>query len=148
VNESTNGSVPRGATVELRMQALPENLALARLALAGVALNAGLPDDAVADLKLAVTEACTNAIQHAYPGGAGSEQILVRYTAAPGALAVEVEDAGGGFDYESAAGRRRDESDGRGLGLMIIRELTDELTVASGETGSRIVFVKRFSSES
>ena len=55
-------------TIELRIPAQPENLALARLALAGVGAVAGAREDVIADLKVAVTEACTNAIQHAYPG--------------------------------------------------------------------------------
>ena len=55
-------------TVELRIAARAENVALARLTLSGVASAAGVPPDVVADLKLAVSEACTNAVQHAYAG--------------------------------------------------------------------------------
>ena len=57
-------------TVVLRMAPRPENLALARLALAGVGTVAGAGESDIADLKLAVTEACTNAILHAYSDGA------------------------------------------------------------------------------
>ena len=56
--------------VELRIAARAENVALARLALSGVAAAAGAPPGVVADLKLAVSEACTNAVQHAYAGEA------------------------------------------------------------------------------
>jgi serine/threonine-protein kinase RsbW len=144
VIESANGAGESRDMVELRMQARAENLALARLALAGMAGSVGAPHETVADLKLAVTEACTNVIQHAYGSGDGTDEIVVRYAAKPGAVEVEVEDSGNGFEPE---GERR-EGPGPGLGLMIIRELTDEVTIATGNAGSRIRFVKRFSPES
>ena len=92
-----------GQTVELRLDARAENLALARLALAGVAANAGASREVVSDLKLAVTEACTNVIQHAYPDGENGE-IVVRYTVAEGELAIEVEDTGVGFEPAAQPG--------------------------------------------
>jgi len=67
-----------GRTLELTLDARPQNLALIRLALAGVAANAGAPREVVSDLKLAVTEACTNVIQHAYGGDASAGEIVVR----------------------------------------------------------------------
>jgi serine/threonine-protein kinase RsbW len=142
-----SGEGERQGTVELRIAARSENLSLARLALAGVAVNAGAPDEVVADLKLAVTEACTNAIQHAYRGFGENDDIVVRYTVEEEALAIEVEDSGIGFGLEPSLANQRQSSDNLGLGLMIIRELVDELSVASGSWGSRIVFVKRFSPE-
>ncbi|HEY7691851.1 MAG TPA: ATP-binding protein [Gaiellaceae bacterium] len=136
----------RTPMVELVLDARPENLALARLALAGVAATAGAPREVVSDLKLAVTEACTNAIQHAYGGGAGAGRIVVRYRVEPGRLSIEVEDSGPGFELGSpaAVGDRN----GGGNGLMIMRVLTDELSVTSAGTGTRVAFVKRFSPES
>ena len=134
-----------GKTVELTLDARPQNLALIRLALAGVAGNAGASREIVSDLKLAVTEACTNVIQHAYGGDAGTGEIVVRYTVERGMVAVEVEDTGSGFelDVPQAASDRN----GGGNGLMIIRVLTDELSVSSVGSGTRLAFVKRFSPE-
>jgi anti-sigma regulatory factor (Ser/Thr protein kinase) len=88
-------------------------------------------------------------IQHAYGGDPAAGEIVVRYTAEPGMLAVEVEDTGTGFELE-ATGRRGENGSGsgRGNGLMIIRVLTDELSVASTGSGTRLAFVKRFSPES
>ena len=132
--------------VRLDFPAKPDYLLLARLALAGVARALPLDEEAVADLKLAVTEACTNVIQHAYGGDAGTGEIVVRYTVERGMVAVEVEDTGSGFelDVPQAASDRN----GGGNGLMIIRVLTDELSVSSAGTGTRVAFVKRFSPES
>ena len=134
-----------GQTLELTLDARPQNLALIRLALAGVAANAGAPREVVSDLKLAVTEACTNVIQHAYGGDAAAGEIVVRYTAELGMLAIEVEDTGSGFELDAAGGRGR--NGGGGNGLMIIRVLTDELSVSSTGSGTRVAFVKRFSPE-
>ena len=106
---------------------------------------AGAPREVVSDLKLAVTEACTNVIQHAYGGDPAAGEIVVRYTVEPGALSVEVEDTGPGFELDAPiTGRERN---GGGNGLMIIRVLTDELSVSSADTGTHVAFVKRFSPE-
>jgi len=127
-------------TVELRMPPRPENLALARLALTGVGAVAGATDAAVAELKLAVTEACTNAILHGY-GASAEGELVVRYRVDTAALEVEVEDDGQGFDPDDPAASGA--SDGQGMGLMIIRAITSEVQIESDDTGSRISFVRR-----
>ena len=115
---------------------------LARLALAGVGPVAGASDGEVADLKLAVTEACTNAILHAYADGEGNGgQLVVRYFVGPGMLEIEVEDDGVGFDPDDP-GARESNVGGQGMGLMIIRALTDSVEIRSDGTGSRITFSK------
>jgi serine/threonine-protein kinase RsbW len=128
-------------TVVLRMAPRPENLALARLALAGVAAVAGAGEADVADLKLAVTEACTNAILHGYADGAPGE-LVVRYRLGAGGVEVEVEDDGPGFDPSDPI-VEESERDGQGMGLMIIRTLTDAIAIESDESGSRISFSKK-----
>jgi serine/threonine-protein kinase RsbW len=128
-------------TVELKVPPRPENLALARLALTGVGTIAGASEGTVADLKLAITEACTNSILHGYPNGTAG-QLVVRLRSAGDAIEVEVEDNGIGFDPSTTdANPRRD--DGQGMGLMIIRSLMDSIEIESDETGSRISFAKR-----
>jgi serine/threonine-protein kinase RsbW len=136
------GAVETATTVELRMTALAENVALARLALTGVAAVAEMTPDEVADLKLAVSEVCTNAVLHAYPDGTGDEQILVRYTVAPDALTVEVADTGVGFDPDALPEPRPQGPDGR-MGLAIVRAVTDDVAITSDASGTRIAFSKR-----
>jgi serine/threonine-protein kinase RsbW len=135
---SENG---RPNTVELRIPARAENLALARLALAGVGAIAGAREDVIADLKVAVTEACTNSIQHAYAGRTGN--VVVRYRAAGELLEVEVEDGGTGFDTNDPGIDSVEGRGGQGMGLMIIRELSDDVRMESGASGSRIAFSRR-----
>ena len=135
-------------TVELMLDARAENLALTRLALAGVAVNAGASREIVADLKLAVTEACTNVIKHAYGDAGEPGTIVVRYTAEPGMLSIEVEDFGSGFAYGARPPAPEQNGGGHGMGLMIIRVLADELDISSTSSGTRLLLVKRFSPES
>ena len=137
-----NGRMGTGgvSTVELRMAPRPENLALARLALAGIGSLAGASDGDIADLKLAVTEACTNAILHAYGDGAAGD-LVVRYRFRAGTVEIEVEDDGVGFDPDDPAARAS-ERGGEGMGLLIIRTLTDLLEIESDPSGSRVFFSK------
>jgi len=57
--------------VRLCVPAKPEYISLGRLALTGLSRLRSFPDDVLADLKLALTEACTNSVRHAYDGGEG-----------------------------------------------------------------------------
>ena len=59
--------------VTLAIPARTEYLILARLALAGIAREVEIDQATLADLKLAVTEACGNAVQHAQPGDGGGD---------------------------------------------------------------------------
>jgi anti-sigma regulatory factor (Ser/Thr protein kinase) len=128
-------------TVEIRVPAVPENLALARLALAGVGMAAGASDSVVADLKLAVTEAATNSILHGYAEGTPGE-LVVRYRVQPGTIEVEVEDDGAGFEPGTPS-RPRNGVENQGMGLMLIGTLTDSLEIESDDSGSRVSFRKR-----
>jgi serine/threonine-protein kinase RsbW len=131
-------------TVRLTIPAKAEYIGLGRLALSGLArLHPDpLPAEVVADLKLALTEACTNAVRHAYDGGEGSVEIT--YELHPDRLVVEVSDDGEGFDLEPApAVAGDDELVEGGLGIAIIRALADEVRVSGREEGgSTLRFVK------
>jgi serine/threonine-protein kinase RsbW len=103
-----------------------------------------LSDETLHDLKLALTEACTNSVKHAYEDGSGSVDIV--YELHSDRLAVEVGDAGTGFEQRAAAGNGVDELEEGGLGIAIIRALTDEVEIAEREGGgSRLRFVKLLS---
>jgi anti-sigma regulatory factor (Ser/Thr protein kinase) len=131
------------ATIELRLPALPESIALARLALSGAAAVARMSPSDLADLKLAVSEACTNVVVHAYPDGRERGEIAVRYTVRDDELTVEIRDTGVGFDpaaVSMAPDRHASEAQ---MGLAIASAVTDELRIESGPSGTRVVLGKR-----
>jgi serine/threonine-protein kinase RsbW len=99
-------------------------------------------DEALHDLKLALTEACTNSVKHAYgENGVGSVDIV--YELLADRLAVEVGDDGSGFDPNAGAPGADDDLEEGGLGIEIIRALTDEVEIGEREGGgSRLRFVK------
>src|SRR6201991_2066490 len=68
VANTDNGQLRSGRTVELRIAAQLENLAILRTLVAAVGTFEDLDFDAVADLRLAVDEACTRLIRSAVPG--------------------------------------------------------------------------------
>src|SRR3954462_5089213 len=65
--------------VKLTLPAQPENVAVIRHVLGAFAEALQLPDGLVEDLRLAVTEACTNVVRHAYsPDAPGPVEISIR----------------------------------------------------------------------
>jgi serine/threonine-protein kinase RsbW len=139
---STDGAY----VVSLVLPAEPRWLALSRLVLAGVCQLGPVDEETLADLKLAVTEACSNSVRHAYEEGGG--EVEVRYELERDSLAVEVSDAGRGFLFDRPVPElgpqpdeelREDE-----MGLAIIHALADEVAVGAGPEGrgTRIRFRK------
>ena len=130
-------------TIRLRVPARAEYIALARLALSGLANIVSLPEELLADLKLALTEAVSNSVRHAYADGRGF--VSIAYELRGDALAVEVVDDGKGFDPERPPELEGEELTEGGLGIAIIRTIADEFELQSrpGVRGSRLRFVKR-----
>ena len=133
-----------GHLVRLTIPAKPEYILLGRLALSSLARVQPLSDEELSDLKLALTEACTNSVRHAYVDGPGTVEIV--YDLRPDRVVVEVTDSGEGFTPPE---QREDDSaelaEG-GLGIAIIRALADELEIGQRSGGgSRLRFVKLLS---
>ena len=117
-----------GSAIRLTIPAKAEYITLGRLALTGLSRLRELPQETLADLKLALTEACSNSVRHAYPDGGGVVEIV--YELQPDRLVIEVADDGAGFDL---AGRepRGDELVEGGLGISIIRSVADDLEIGA-----------------
>jgi serine/threonine-protein kinase RsbW len=131
-----------GRSVRLTIPAKPEYITLGRLALTAIAGVRPVSDETLHDLKLALTEACTNSVKHAY-GEDGVGCVDIVYELLADRLAVEVGDAGSGFDPNADHPGADDELEEGGLGIEIIRALTDEVEIGEREGGgSRLRFVK------
>src|SRR2546429_5687241 len=96
---------PQDRMVRLTIPAKAEYITLGRLALTAIARVRPLTEEALSDLKLALTEACTNSVRHAYrEGRAGTVEIV--YQIEPDRLVVEVARDGQGLKpSEPACGR-------------------------------------------
>ena len=132
-----------GRTIALRIPAKAEYITLCRLALTGLGQLRGIAEDTMADLKLALTEAVSNSVRHAYgPNGEGS--VDVRYELHPDRLGIEVVDDGEGFDPVREEQPEGEELSEGGLGIAIIRSIADEfeLRTQPGVRGSTLRFVK------
>jgi serine/threonine-protein kinase RsbW len=131
------------SVVFLVIPAKAEYIALGRLALSGLLRPRAVEPEVIADVKLALTEACSNSIRHAY-ADAREGAVEIRYELLDASLAVEISDEGGGFDPTllHADGGELDEG---GLGIAIIRAVTDDLSIGprSGGAGSCLRFTKQ-----
>jgi serine/threonine-protein kinase RsbW len=119
---------------ELTLPARAENVAVVRHAFGGLGDALDVPDHALADVKLAVTEACTNVVVHAYPDGDGPMSVTAQLE--DGALTVIVGDEGRGI-------LPRPDSPGLGLGLPLIATLASSLELGTNgldQTEVRMVF--------
>jgi serine/threonine-protein kinase RsbW len=132
-----------GRSVRLRIPAKAEYVTLCRLALTGLAQLRAIDDATIADLKLALTEAVSNSVRHAYGDGANGH-VDIRYELRPDRLEVEVLDDGAGFDPDEKPTFDGEELSEGGLGIAIIRTIADEFEIRSqpGVPGSRLRFAK------
>jgi serine/threonine-protein kinase RsbW len=128
-------------TVRLTIPAKAEYITLVRLALSGLSGLRPLSDETLGDLKLAVTEACTNSVRHGYNEGEGTVEVI--YELLPDRLVVEVVDDGPGFDPSGDRPLGEGLAEG-GLGIAIIQAVSDEFEAGKQNdgTGSRLRFVK------
>jgi serine/threonine-protein kinase RsbW len=120
--------------LELTLPARPENVAVVRHAVGGLGEVLELADATLSDIKLAVTEACTNVVVHAYDDDEGPMGLRAAVDAHT--LTLIVVDRGRGIVP-------RTDSPGLGLGLPLIATLTQTLELGGGdheETQVRMTF--------
>ena len=114
----------------LQVPSSTENLAIVREFLNNVGRQAGMNDDEVAKVQLAVDEACSNVIEHAY-GHDSSKEVMVRVSFDHETLRIEVIDTGQGFDPSSIPRQELEELVAQrktgGLGVRLIQKLMDEV---------------------
>jgi serine/threonine-protein kinase RsbW len=110
------------------------------------AREAGLDSKAAYAVQLAVDEACSNIIEHAY-GGEGCGQIECTCDVTPRGLRVVLSDQGESFDPASIPPPNlhvplKDRQSG-GLGIYLIRKMMDEVTYETAPEGvNRLTMVK------
>ncbi len=130
-------------TVELRIPARTELIALTRLVVSTLALTRReLDEERVDDLKLAVSEAVTNAIE-SYGTDVEGKAVTVFWTEQSDKLEVRIQDVGKGFDLSRLAAHPPVTDSARlqferGLGIPLIRSLVDEALFEPSEDGTSV----------
>ncbi|WP_409340688.1 anti-sigma B factor RsbW [Paenibacillus sp. MBLB4367] len=138
--------------VSLTVPANAEYLDIIRLTLYGFATKAGFSFEEIEDMKVAVAEACNNAILHAYGEGEPGT-IDIRFENSGDGVTISVKDHGQSFSYAGEAGRaipphqnEISEVSVGGLGLFLMEALMDDVQVhADNGSGTEIVLTKRLS---
>ncbi len=119
--------------MELQLACEPELITVARLACASFASQFGFGLDEVEDIKLAVSEACTNVIQHAYEERQG-QKFMVRCWTEQNSLIIEVCDWGRGLKPEFQSH----------FGMKIIQVVMDDVQfISERDKGTIVRMVKR-----
>jgi serine/threonine-protein kinase RsbW len=120
--------IAEGSTVRLRLESRPQTLTIVRGMLGGVAELLSIDPELLDDLKTSVSEACNNVVLHAYGGEAGPMEVGL--FVAEDQFSVRVCDEGVGMPAPQLAG---DVS--QGIGLSVIRALTEEVQFSSAPGG-------------
>ena len=113
-----------GPRLELRAEADKDGLPLARQALRALGHSVGADFDALHDAELALTEACSNAIRHAYPGAKGTIGVCIEARGTQ--IHAVVRDEGQGMPAERPAPRAIG-----GLGLKVIEAVAQDVEIRS-----------------
>ncbi|EFM10529.1 putative anti-sigma regulatory factor, serine/threonine protein kinase [Paenibacillus curdlanolyticus YK9] len=144
--------------VTMFVPAAAEYVDLVRLSLYGIASKMGFNFEEIEDMKVALSEACNNAVLHAYGDLASGEllhvqtpepRVEIRFIKQADALSIVVKDDGNSFDAAAAArkaeslhGKSIGELEAGGLGLYLMQALMDQVEVLSG-AGTQVMMTKR-----
>jgi serine/threonine-protein kinase RsbW len=118
------------ADLDLALPAVPASVTVARQAMSGLADALAWDAAFLVDLKIAVSEACSNVVAHAYPDDGHAGPILLRAWVDGTTLTVSVADEGRGITPTISKGA------GLGLGLPLMAALSDEVQVKSATEGA------------
>lgn len=127
----TAGS-PNAAAVSMALTARAENVMLVRQSVEGAVARMGVTGQQLDDIKLAVTEACSNVVKHAYGGEAGPMSVAV--DCIDGIVRLTVADSGSWREAGPAVAGRQ-----HGMGLQIMKSVTDDCEIRRGVSGTDVV---------
>lgn len=140
--------VNRLDVIELKIPSLPKYVSVACLTVSNIAHQMSFGKDTIEDIKLCVSEACTNAVKHAYKKKSINNTIVIRAGIYPNKLNIVVTDTGRGFDPEKIRAYQKnpmttktDES--LGQGIFLIKRLMDKVRILSrNKKGTQVHMTK------
>lgn len=122
----------RSSRLRLRLSATSGDVPFARAAITRLCEHLDLDDECTERIRLAVTEACTNCVLHAYGGGAEAATYVVTAHSDKQSLTVVVCDRGVGISNALP-------SEHDGLGLPLIKQLSDSAEISRRPGGGTSV---------
>ena len=126
--------------ISLTLPTKSEYVSVARLSASVVANNMGFDIESIEDIKVAVGEACNNAVLH----GVCQDDFSISFIIENSEFIVEVLDCGNGFSIDSYNAPDLMNPGENGLGIFIMKSLMDDVTVESQVGhGTKIRMVKR-----
>lgn len=137
--------------VRMTLPADSQMVDIVRYALQGISHSLGFSSDEIDDIKLAAGEACNNAVVHAYPGDSGL--LEVSFVILENGLEIRIKDEGESFSAEQVIERASslheksfDELKAGGLGLFLMEQLMDQVTIDSAN-GTEVILRKFIKSQ-
>jgi serine/threonine-protein kinase RsbW len=135
--------------IEMKVPAKPDYVGVVRLTISGLANRMGFAFDEIEDIKIAVSEAVTNVVNHAYTETDEDKgQVRVGCNIYDDRMEITVVDQGKSFDVESISknlgpvdGKSVDQLHEGGLGLFLIDTLMDKVEISS-EAGVVVMMTK------
>lgn len=132
------------AVVELRIPCRPEYVGVARLTILGVASRMHFTYDEVEDVRLAVGEACTTAVERAVNANQTDTDIRIRSEISDSTLRIEIEDTVPRMQQQTESKESSEELDEQNLGALLMELLVDEFRVEqTGKGGTLVTMTKR-----
>lgn len=135
--------------IEMKIPSKPEYIGVIRLTVSGIASRMGFSYEDIDDLKVALSEAITNAVNHAYKDG-NTGEVTIGFSVYKDRLEVRVSDSGMSFDSKdityqtepyNESSAIEDMREG-GLGLFLIEALMDDVSINNKTGGVEIAMTK------
>ena len=126
-------------TIKMEISSNPEYVSVIRLTASGIANKIGFPIDDIEDMKVAVSEACTNAIKHS-----DDDKFNIVFKILKNGLTIEIHDNGKGYDVNSIKTPDLENPKESGLGLFIIKTLMDDLSIESVENEGTVIKMTKY----
>lgn len=126
-------------TIKMEIASNPQYVSVVRLTTSGIANKIGFCLEDIEDIKVAVSEACTNAIKHSL-----DNKFSVEYTIFENGLTIGITDSGKGYDVNSIDEPNLEEPKESGLGLFIIQSLMDEVDIKSNVNYGTVIKMTKY----
>ena len=129
-------------SVGITIPSHPKYLSVVRKTTSAVGELYGIQDTELEDIKLAIDEACSNVIKHAY-GGDATKKIVVKYIVTKKLFKVIIEDSGMKAQIEFMQGRSLNDVRPGGLGIHFIRRVIDGFRIDEHKKKVNLMILSR-----